>query len=388
MKSNFIKLFIFAIFIFVLFVFMFQKSEYKSFIINENLSFEYYSSVSLKDIVSTRNIEIINKDELLDTRSLGKKEVLIKYNDGKLKEKTITYNIVDNTKPLIIASNTKVIKIGSNESLTKGIICGDNYDKNIECKISGDYNINRAGTYNLKYTLTDSSNNYFEKEFTLKVVSSIDSNNYSPSSYKISNLIKNHKNDNTMIGIDVSDWQGTIDWNKVKNDGVEFAIIRIGYGHFNNKLIFDSKYKYNLENAKKVGIKVGLYFYSYATNENDAKNQAKWIIESLNGEKLDLPIAFDWESWSKFNSYNISFTDLNNTAESFINEINKNGYEGIIYGSATYLSKIWKLDNHRTWLAHYTKETDYKKPYYIWQLSNTGKVNGINGYVDLDILYN
>lgn len=70
-----------------------------------------------------------------------------------------------------------------------------------------------------------------------------------------------------------------------------------------------------------------------------------------------------------------------------MDELSKNNYEGMIYGSCSYLERIWKLDNYKTWLAHYTDKTDYTKDYYIWQLSSTGKVDGINGAVDLDILY-
>ena len=189
-----------------------------------------------------------------------------------------------------------------------------------------------------------------------------------------------------MVGIDVSSWQGDINWEKVKNAGCEFAMIRIGFGHKDKELIFDSKFKANLENAKKAGIKVGLYFYSYAKTNDEAKEQAKWIIDALNGEKLDLPIAFDWEIWSGFNNYKLNFNDLNEIAESFIKEINKYNYEGIIYGSAFYINRVWN-QNSRTWLAYYTSNNDFEKPYFMWQLSSQGKIDGINGYVDLNVIY-
>lgn len=190
-----------------------------------------------------------------------------------------------------------------------------------------------------------------------------------------------------MIGIDISSWQSDIDFKKVKDDGVEFVIIRTGFGHKNNEIIFDNKFYEYLKGAKDNGLKVGLYFYSYAKNVKESSEQAKWVINALNGESLDLPIAFDWEIFNGFNKYNLSLTDLNLIGETFIKEVNNAGYEGMLYSSKYYLENMWNLNEYKTWLAHYTDKTNYKGDYYIWQLSNTGKVNGIKGDVDLDILY-
>ena len=150
----------------------------------------------------------------------------------------------------------------------------------------------------------------------------------------------------------------------------------------------DKRFKENLKNAKNAGIKVGLYYYSYAKDSNEAINQAKWIIETLNGESLDLPIAFDWEDWSDFMSYKINFNDLNDIANAFLKEIEDNGYKAMNYGSATYNEKVWKTDNYPTWLAYYTSNNDFEEDYIMWQISSTGKVDGISGYVDLNIIKN
>ena len=137
---------------------------------------------------------------------------------------------------------------------------------------------------------------------------------------------------------------------------------------------------------KKQGIELGVYFYSYAKSEEDARAQAKWIVKKLNGQKLELPIAFDWENWSSFNKYNVSFKHLNDIAYAFIDEVEKNDYEGMLYSSAYYLKNIWK-DYDKVWLAYYTDNNDFSKPFNIWQLSSKGKVNGISGSVDIDVLY-
>ena len=181
--------------------------------------------------------------------------------------------------------------------------------------------------------------------------------------------------------------QDDIDWKKVKNNGVEFAMIRIGFGHTNSgEIKLDNWYKNNIKKAKEQGIKVGLYFYSYASSIKEVQEQTKWILDTLDHEQLDLPIAFDWEDWGDFNSYKVSFKKLNDIAKTFISDIEKEGYTGMLYGSAYYLNRIW--DNYdKIWLAYYTDNNDYEKPFMMWQLTSTAEVNGIDGSVDVDILY-
>ena len=353
----------------------------------ENLDFEYASSIYLHDLIKKSDVKIISENTLIDTSSLGEHDVTIKLKNGlSSKNVNIKYNVVDTTKPVLNLSNMTTY-IGKEVNFLNNIMCGDNYDRNLKCEIIGEYDINKAGTYMLSVKATDSSNNINEKNFKLTVKEKSNNNNSStPTYYYFNDLIKKYKTNKTMVGIDVSSWQGDINWEKVKNAGCEFAMIRIGFGHKDKELIFDSKFKANLENAKKAGIKVGLYFYSYAKTNDEAKEQAKWIIDALNGEKLDLPIAFDWEIWSGFNNYKLNFNDLNEIAESFIKEINKYNYEGIIYGSAFYINRVWN-QNSRTWLAYYTSNNDFEKPYFMWQLSSQGKIDGINGYVDLNVIY-
>lgn len=359
----------------------------------KDLTFEYAEKVKLYDLVNSDR-GIIDNNDYIDTYKLGNNEITINYTNSKNeKDKVnVTYNIVDTTKPIILLSSSITAYKGNNINLVNSGICADNYDKKPNCYIEGKYDINKVGKYNLKYIAIDSNNNKNEKKFTLNVkekkkTSSGNNTSITKKKYLIEDLIKEHKNDKTMIGIDVSSWQSDIDFKKVKDSGVEFVIIRIGFGHKNGEIIYDSRFSEYLKSAKENGLKVGLYFYSYAKNVKESSEQAKWIIEALNGESLDLPIAFDWEIFNGFNKYNLSLTDLNLIGESFIKEINNAGYEGMLYGSKYYLENMWNLNDYKIWLAHYTNKTNYKGDYYIWQLSNTGKVDGIKGDVDLDILY-
>ena len=111
------------------------------------------------------------------------------------------------------------------------------------------------------------------------------------------------------------------------------------------------------------------------------------IIDELNGEKIDLPIVFDYETWKSFPTYNINIVDLNKVAKRFLDILHDNGYEGMNYSSKYYLNTIWDLSEYPTWLAHYVSKTNYDKDFKVWQFSNTGEVPGINGFVDLDVLY-
>ena len=262
------------------------------------------------------------------------------------------------------------------------------------CEINGEYDLTKTGVYNVEYVLRDNSKNETRKKLKINVVDKISnknnsSNNSTKKRINISNIIDTHKNENTMIGIDVSRWQGNIDWQKVKDAGVEFVIMRIGVQSGAKKDIeIDSYYKQNIKGAKEVGLKVGVYVYSTAINNKIAKDHAKWVINILDGIKLDFPIAFDWENWPYFMEYKISLHDLSSAFITFEKEVKKYGYEAMLYSSKFYLENIWmNPTNAPVWLAHYTSKTTYKDEYIMWQLTAIGEVDGINGDVDIDIYY-
>lgn len=345
-----------------------------------NLVFEYNQKVKISDIIPIRN------DNYLDTLTLGKRK--IQYSQDKYIY-NINYSVVDTTPPLVLINNNYTYEIGDKDNLNKIILCADNYNKKPNCYIKGNYDFNNTGIYKLKYIATDSNNNKTEKDFTVTIKEKSKNKKTSQkSNLNIKDVIKKYKNDNTMIGIDVSAWQGDIDFNNVKDENVEFAMIRVGYGYNSeNENILDKRFYDNFAKAKESNIKIGLYFYSYAKSEKEAISQADWIVNKLNKQNIDLPIAFDFEDWQNFNSYNLSLTDLNNIAQAFMNRIEKHGYKSMLYGSYYYLQNIWDTQNKNIWLAHYSDKTDYPNDYQIWQLSNVGKVNGINTDVDINVLY-
>ena len=149
----------------------------------------------------------------------------------------------------------------------------------------------------------------------------------------------------------------------------------------------DDYFERNITEANKRNIDVGIYFYSYANSNEKAREEAKWVMEHIKDYNVTLPIAYDWENWSSFNDYNLSFFGLTNMAETFLNTVSDAGYEGLLYSSKNYLERLWFPSKYDTWLAHYVDKTNYKGDYKYWQLCSDGKIDGIKGAVDIDIMY-
>ncbi len=368
-------------------------------VLSDTLKTEVYSDVHIGDFIEEINGDIMDNKKI-DTTRLGKQKIEFKYiNEDNIK---IPYNyeldIVDETKP-IISSYSELEVYEGDSDFYKDIFCGDNYDSHPKCYIDGDYNINKKGKYKVKFKGEDTSGNVATQKLKLIVKekpkpskksksSSTKSSSDEEKSTKFKNVVKDYKKKNVKVGIDVSKWQGDIDFKKVKESGVEFAIIKVGgQVEKDGSFIIDPKFKQNIKGFNKVNIPVGVYFYSHATTKVEAKRQAKWVIRKIRRYDVDLPIAFDWENWEHYQNYNISFHKLNSIADEFMNYVKQEGYDTMLYGSKSYLETIWDTEDKDIWLAHYTKETNYEGPYKLWQRCEDGKVKGIDNLVDIDILY-
>ena len=376
---------------FLLYKYIEIKNAVVKVVLKDNLEANFADTLRVSSFIESINGKIVD-DYYLNTDSLGKKKIDFEYiNDDGIKIKyNYEINVVDREAPLIWLGKSYNVTRGSEDNLLDKIMCGDNYDNNPECVIVGDYNLDNVGSYNLVFKATDSSGNVSKKKFILNVneASSKKGSNGVKNVTLFSDVIKDYKNDNTQIGIDVSKWQGDIDFSKLKSAGVEFVIIRIGSSTgINGENFIDSKFIQNIKNANSVGIPVGVYFYSYANSVDRAISDAKWIIENIKDYKVELPIAFDWENWGSFNTYELSFFGLTNMAKGFMDTVKDAGYDAMLYSSKTYLENIWMSVDYPVWLAHYTKNTNYAGDYSYWQICSNGKVDGINGDVDIDIRY-
>lgn len=358
-------------------------------VLKDDLTVEFLEEKKVSDFIESINGNIVD-DYIIDTTTLGEKEVTFNFiNDQNIKL-SYSYNIeiIDTVEPLIWLGDRYSISVNSEDYLTQKILCGDNYDNKPNCFIEGEYDLNTVGEYNLVFKAIDSSGNKEEKEFILNVYEPVkQENSKEEKTYtNLEDVISKYKNENTKIGLDISSFQEDIDFSKLKEAGVEFVIIRVGYG-YDNKNYLDKKFNYNIEQANKYDIDVGIYYYSYANTLEEAKKQAKWVLKQIKNYNVNLPIAFDWEEWNKFNEYNLSFFGLTSMADAFLKTIDEAGYEGMLYSSKTYLENIWMPLNYKIWLAQYNENPTYKGDYYMWQMCNNGKVSGIDKEVDIDVMY-
>lgn len=360
-------------------------------ILKENITLNFREKAYTSDLINKLNGELIS-NPLIDTSEVGEKEVLISYYNhyGFTEEKLAKIEIKDITPPTIVVNNNYTITKGAITSLLDTIFCADDYDDNVNCKIEGKYNLNEVGEYKLNIIATDNSNNITNKSFTLNVIEKTNSNNNtSKEETKFKDILTKYKTKNNSLGLDISKWQGDIDFTKLKNQGVEFVMIKIGgQTKKGSKIVMDPKFKDNIEGAISNDIKVGIYFYSHATNIEEAKHQAQWVIKNIKDYKIDLPIAFDWENWNTYTTYHISFNTLNKIASAFLTTIEEKGYNTLLYSSKYYLENVWYQEDYTNWIAHYTTDSKDKDKYYMWQIANNGTIEGITSYVDIDILYN
>ncbi len=378
------------------------KMPKKVFINTNSSTFEVYDKHILNELIDDKNVEILNNKENLDTSKIGENKVTIKYKYKKREYKyDVTYNVID-TKPPITLHAPKEYNYSVGEDIDDFCIHTsfiDNYDRKVKCKILNEYDINTPGTYNLEYVFYDSSNNETKESFTLTINDLDETDEYydeiieddedeEETGILFSDVIKKYKTKDTMIGIDISRWQGDIDFNKIKEEGCEFVIIRMAVSNGpTDEIGLDSYFKQNIKKAKEAGLKVGVYVYTAASKKSEIIKQAEFVKKELKNEKLDFPIAYDFESWSDIRELKLNTYDLIDYINEFYNIVKEDGYEVMLYSSKNYLEKVWLNKSYPVWLAHYTDETNYTGDYIMWQMCSDGLINGIDGNVDIDIYY-
>ena len=190
-------------------------------------------------------------------------------------------------------------------------------------------------------------------------------------------------------GVDVSSYSGDIDWKEVKKSGIDFAMIRLGgrgYGA-EGGLYTDKTALDNIDNAKAAGIKVGGYFFSQALTENEAREEAEYIIKLLDGRKLSLPIAYDLEKLADEETRieNLSYAQGLKNASVFRKVLEKNGHKTAVYIESDGFLGAEDFNESEVWYSDFGKP--YENDYLMLQYSKEGKVGGIPGDVDLNIMY-
>lgn len=222
---------------------------------------------------------------------------------------------------------------------------------------------------------------------------------------QIENIIDNYEDDNAYVGIDVSKWQGDIDWKRVADSGVKYVMIRCGYRGYSSTgtIVEDPKFHEYINGAIDNGLFVGVYFFSAAINEAEAIEEAQFVLDVCKEYNITYPIAYDFEYFGELfdvntgNSYRtngLTQEQINKNAKAFINYIKNNSeYKTMLYGSSNYLNDTWNTkDFNDVWVAEYSKNITknipkYTGKYNMWQCSDKGEVAGISTFVDINFDY-
>lgn len=195
-----------------------------------------------------------------------------------------------------------------------------------------------------------------------------------------------------LTGIDVSEHQGQIDWNAVRQDGIDFAVIRMGFrGSTVGKITVDGQFYANLNGAKAAGIGVGVYFYSQANCEAEAIEEAEYVLAAVSGYTLDYPIFYDWEEGTPRSERleGVTMSDVASFAEAFCKTVEAGGYRAGIYFNQKYGygMNLNALRQYSFWLAQFSDAMTFRYDTELWQYTYQGRVDGIETDVDLDLAF-
>ncbi len=254
--------------------------------------------------------------------------------------------------------------------------------------------------FELLFNTDDSAKVFFHDstfgEVWIPLLKDVPLSPYKDENYKTENGLKYYYEDNelkSIAGIDVSVHQKDINWKKVKASGIDFAMIRVGFtGYQTGESFLDSNYKKNIQGALDAGLDVGVYFFSQAINVDEAIKEAELMLDAIKDYKITYPVVYDWEIIydDEARTDEMSVNMLTNTTIAFCETVKSAGYTPMIYSSRkqTYLKlDLSRLTDYDFWLAEFNPTTSYRYNYQMWQYSCTGRVDGIEGDVDLNISF-
>lgn len=192
--------------------------------------------------------------------------------------------------------------------------------------------------------------------------------------------------------IDVSEWNGKIDWKKVKESGINYAILRIGGRYGKSGFLYsDDRFLENIKACNELNIKVGVYFFTQAIYLEEAEDEAEWTLEQVKDYKIDLPIYIDSEYLEDGRHNDLDAEERTYIIEAFCKRIKAGGYKPGLYASLNWLQTeidYSYLKNISLWIAQYNYECECPYPYDIWQYTSSGDVDGVKGDCDKNLIYN
>ena len=196
----------------------------------------------------------------------------------------------------------------------------------------------------------------------------------------------------SILGIDVSNYQGEIDWQQVKSAGVEFVMIRAAFRGYGNGLLYeDLRAQTNYQGAKAAGLKVGAYIFSQAISVEEAREEAQYILDVTQNWELDMPLVYDWECLADdYRTVGVNARQLTDYTIAFCDTVKSAGFDPMIYFNPSQSHKemyLAELTGYGFWLAMYTDQMDYPYKVDMWQYTNQGTVPGIEGNVDINLYF-
>ena len=222
----------------------------------------------------------------------------------------------------------------------------------------------------------------------------IKDNPYNKDLFRISDgrLYYDEANVQTWFGIDVSEFQDWIRWSRVKDDGVEFVFARIGYRGYSGGIMHkDSTFEYNYSEIHRNGIPMGIYFFSQAVNDEEAVEEAEYVLSMLGGRALELPIVFDWEYVSESAmTGGITPDALSSACNAFCDRIEEAGYSSMVYTNlygAYSKYNFSEISDRDIWLAEYDGSPTFRYHFEVLQYTSSGSIHGIDGSVDLNLMF-
>lgn len=233
-------------------------------------------------------------------------------------------------------------------------------------------------------------------EVHIPILAGVPRHNYDFKSLQDKDGFKNYIVDNQVAsfrGIDVSSFQGNINWQQVKEAGVDFAMIRLGYrGYGTGAILLDDYFEANIKGATAAGIEVGVYFFSQAISEEEALEEANFVIEHLKGYNINYPVAYDMEAipHDTARTDNLTGRQITDHTIAFCEAVKAAGYKPSVYSNRRWLVlklDLTKLTAYDTWYASYVSYPDYPYNFTMWQFTDSGSVPGITGDVDINISF-
>lgn len=310
-----------------------------------------------------------NEDSAVGTDAIEEQEVdVISFDDG----------VADIDETAVMNSNERSEDSAAMTILKESLVGGDNISKALRksFRVNNELICARDG----KYYFFDINDALAKNDFVIENLQINENGRYD---YYFADGSK------ARTGVDVSKYQGEIDWEEVAADGIDFAIVRAGIrGYESGKLVMDEGFAQNITSAISAGIDVGIYFFSQAKTVEEAVEEADAVIEMLDGNGLNYPFVFDLEYIKGGRRSQLSAEEITDIAIAFCDRAAEYGYTPMIYGNLdTFLLQLDlnRVQNIQKWLAYYDTDFYYPYEYQLWQYTDSGVVSGIGEEVDLNL---